>query len=687
MTPPNRPVGLRAASQQAPADPVSSPDPLVSDEQAREPAVATAAAVAVVAATPPVANPSRRQAFDPQASAAMFRIYRGVELNAVLERLRATAESKDRWRLGNGDVIEVSGQPGWQTWTNLTTKESKKGAIDLVTSVLRMRGSGQALNWLRKEFPNEEARVEAEKNRIAAQARLADEGPDAPPKVDGGVRRAPQPQSRGNRWTKAQLDEMFERYKTVRLDEVLHRLGADSNQDGDKSKWKIHGIGNIITKGQRWKNVQTEVDKGFGGPSLVKHALGMENQVEALKWMIKEFGEDLGDDVIADEVDTAPKDFSPPERFPELNRAVAEYLVNERALPVELVKEVIRGGNVYGSHPWSETHNRYINSVTRCVFLGQASAELRDTDPDGFKGCCDGSQTDSSGFSVRPASEVPEYLVGLTEAAIDALSYRALFPGRFAMSTNGAGRFLLQFRIAKEALDRGFGVRLALDADMAGDLAAQKLFNAFYVRKVLSHHLSVPEEKIDEWLVEGDLVLDVDRSPHHLFFNAGWKPEMQVFESRMVDTDKGVEKQWFPTDAMAKPAIRVMVRKDLHPKLLRGDLNLSVSQSGFSYVTDKLNVKRDRPMHAKDWNEELKRLGATYCQAYNEAARQGFAKGPPTLPPDLEALRAVEAVEEAAPSASIRPNQPSADAGRRGGEDSVATASAAPSPRPARMRP
>lgn len=671
MTAPNRPTGFRSPSPAA-ASSASAPTPA--------PVVPVAPEAAGESAAAPAA-PQRGRSFDPQASAALFRVFRGLELNAVLAKLKATRQAENRWVLGSGDVIEVSGQPGWQTWKNLTTQESQKGAIDLVTHVLRLKGSGQALSWLRGQFPEAEGGVEAEKNRIAAAARVADHDPSAPPPVDGGVRRAPAAApAKGNRWTKEQLDELFEKYKGVRLSEVMHRLGAEPNQDGDSNKWKMPGIGNIITKGQLWKNVQTEVDKGYGGISFAKHALGLSNQVEGLKWMIKEFGEELGDDLIADDVEAGPKDFSPPERFPELANAVSDYLVNERGLPSELVKEVIRNGSVYGSHPWNEARQRYLTNITRCVFLGQASAELRDTDPDGFKGCCDGSQTDSSGFSVRPSEKVPEFLVGLTEAAIDGLSYRALFPGRFAMSTNGAGRFLLQFRIAKEAVDREFGVRLALDADGAGDLAAQKLFNAFYVRKALSHHLSVPEEKVDEWLLEGGLVLEVDKSPHQLFFNTGWAPELKVHEGKIVDTEKGVEKQWFPTDQLAKPTIRMAIRKDLHPKLLRGELSLTVSQAGYNYVTETLNIKRDRPQHAKDWNEVLKRLGATYAQAYDEASRHGFAKGAPPLPPELEALRVVPEAPAPEPSPPARPSAPSTVPGPRGGET-------APAPAPVRGRP
>lgn len=608
---------------------------------------------------------------DADTRAALFRVYRSLPLEQVLEKLGAEALGEQRWRTRGGATIEISGQAGWQGWKNIETQENQKGAIDLVVHAMKLKGSGQALGWLRRAFPEAEAQVEAEKARAAAKAAeraaapVSDGAASSGAGVGGGVRRAPSARQPGRR-TREQLNALFDRYKGVRLSEVLARLGADPNQDGDKSKWKIPGLGNIITKGQMWKNVQTEVDKGFGGVDIVAHALfsTLERgpaRMKALDWMMKEFGEEFGDDLLAEDMDTGPKDFSPPERFPGIADRVADYLVEERGLPSSLVAEVIKNGTVYGSHPWSEERREYFTRITRCVFLGPASAELRDTTPDGFKGCCDGSQTDSSGFSVRPADQVPEYLVGLTEAAIDGLSYRALFPGRFAMSTNGAGRFLLQFRTAREAVERGLGVRLALDADPAGDLAAQKVFNAFYVRKALGHHLGVPEEKVDEWLTEGDVIIDVDKSAHHLFFNHGWAPELRVSRGDLVQGEKGLEKAWTPTDEMAKPSIRLNVRKDVHPKLLRGEMTLTVGQAGFEYVTKTLNVRRDRPVLAKDWNEVLKRLGAGYGQDYDDKARQGFARGVPALPPELEAFR--RAPEETARPSDPRPNPPSAERG------------------------
>lgn len=550
--------------------------------------------------------------------AGLFRAFRALPLDVVLTRLGAVPGGlAGEWTWPDGRQLKlVDGGPS-KAWTLSPGAASGRGVIDLVLAVQGWDKPNRAMYWLRGQFPDVKP--------LVATAAGSDRGP------------------RKQRLSREQITELFDRYKQVRLNEVLERLGADPNQDGDKSKWKLPGLGNVITKGQRWKNVQTEVDKGYGGVDLVQHALELK-PMEALRWMIKEFGEELDGDLLSDEISEGPKEFSPPERISETSPAVLEYLVQQRKLPTTLVQAVMKEGSVYGSHPWMEESQQFLRSVVRCVFLGPASAELRDTDPDGFKGCCTGSQTDSSGFFVRAAEveQVAENLVAMTEAAIDALSYRALFPGRFVMSTNGAGRFLLQFKVALEAIDQGLGVRMALDADLAGDLGAQKLFNAFYVRQLLSHRLGVEPERVDEWLQEGDLVIHVDASPHQLFFNTGWQPELPVRERRLVqgeDEHDPAKQTWVDTGALARPSITLDVRKDLHDQLRRGKMQVAVTEAGYRYVRDTLGIRRDRPLHTKDWNEELKRLGSAYALAYDAASKEQFAQGAPRLPAELEALR------------------------------------------------
>lgn len=657
----------------------------------------------------PTSTPAGGQSSDSGAapemsSAEFFRIYRSLPLDVVLEKLGATPnETRDRWQFKNALMINIAGEPGSQTWKNEAEgSKPQRGAIDLVVFVRNFRGPGQALAWLKSEIPNAAelvasqpapVRPAAPSNAPAARPapaprRAFGAQPPTGEEVGGGVRR--EPKAEAQRLSKEESAKIWERYDSLMIGEVFERLGAELRN----GKWNIDDK-KFIFKEQRWQDVFNEGAqgaKGGGAIGLVMYVKGLEDRFESRQWLINQFGENFGDELLAESLGPREnRDFSPPERIPEADAGVRDYLVSKRVLPSALVDEVMKQGNVYGTHPWYEKERRYLDFITRCVFLGPASAELRDTDPDGFKGCCDGSQTDGSGFSVRPAAPISEKILGIGEAAIDALSYRALFPGRASFSPNGAGRFVLMLRMTLEALSFGFGVRLSTDADDAGDIAAQKIFNALYCRRVLSKKLGVEEELVEKWFLDGDLSFTVQRSPHQLFFNKGWQAELPVFErvagmGPAEEDDDGLDAtdekpKWVDSGNVSPPIIQLRVGKDLHEKLRRGTFNIPVSDRGFDYVVQSLNVARDRPVLGKDWNDVLKRLGMAYSLEYDRRAARNFADGPPPLPAPLEAFRQKRPPVAAQQAPAPSPNSPSADADR-GGHPAPA-----PSSRPNGMRP
>lgn len=432
----------------------------------------------------------------------------------------------------------------------------------------------------------------------------------------------------------------------ISLDLVLDKLGAERNQDGDSSKWKIHGVGNIWYTGkiQAWKNLNTE-SKGPGGISLVAHARNIDRDA-AVAWLVQEFGDQISDEMRAavggEEV---RKEFIPPNAYPDAIAEVRRYLTGtlkeERGLPVSLIDAEIANGNIYATHPENKKTNIPYRGTTNCVFLAPVSAELRGTRPDGFKGTCEGADPDISGYRVAAAPAAAEHLFAMTEAAIDALSYRALFPGRFAFSTNGVNRFFLQLRLALEAVSAGYGVRLAFDADTPGDVGAQRIFNAFYLRTALAHSLRVSPEAIDEWIMNGDIELQPSESPHELFLRDGWKPSLPVHVARLGKDEEGRAKTFWepsPEGEEAPPTVRLVARKDLHEKLRAGSHVVTVSAKGFAAVTTKYNVRRDRAVRGKDWNDELNQLGVAFLTDYERCARGGF-KETPALPSHLQAVR------------------------------------------------
>lgn len=418
---------------------------------------------------------------------------------------------------------------------------------------------------------------------------------------------------------RALRDKMSE----ISIVRTLEELGGSQREKG---KWKVDGT-NYILKGQAWQNTMTQ-KKGFGSVYLVMDVQNLERDTDAMRWLTEKFGEEFGDDVRADasELNNEKKDFTPPENDPDKIDFVRRYLVRERGLPASLINGLIDEGKIYA------------DPKRNCVFISPAAAEIRSTSGPAFKGCCTGSQTDISGFRAMHVPAASESTVALVEAAIDALSYRALYPGRFTMSTNGSGRFILQFKVAREALDNGFKVKAAFDGDWAGDHAAQKLFNAFYVRTALAHQLKVDPEIVDEWMLNQQISFTIDASPHHAFFNEGWAPSKKVYASEVVVRNKERQQMWYDTLTEAPPTIRITVERDLHPDLRKGQRDFVVTQKAYQYVTDKLGLMRERPQFTKDWNEEMKRLGSAFTQDYERCAERGF-QNVPALPAYLEVMR------------------------------------------------
>ena len=81
--------------------------------------------------------------------------------------------------------------------------------------------------------------------------------------------------------------ERQDRLAAIPLPEVLEALGAVKNRR-DPSKWKLEGVGNIVFKGQRWLNGNTNVP-GFGAVRLVMHALDEERPTPAMNWLASRF--------------------------------------------------------------------------------------------------------------------------------------------------------------------------------------------------------------------------------------------------------------------------------------------------------------------------------------------------------------------------------------------------------------
>ena len=438
-----------------------------------------------------------------------------------------------------------------------------------------------------------------------------------------------------------------DRLKAIEIRRTLEALGANPNQDRQRNKWKIPGVGNIITKGQTWLNGNLQLS-GYGSVSLVCHALGFEKDTEAMKWLAERFPDELEGEWIApskDEQEYVERAFTPPERVDGGLDTVASYLIDQRGLPPSLITREITAGRVYSTQNSDRNGRIFDDAEPQCVFIGPSSAEIRSTDPDGFKGCCDGSDSERSGYQVM-FQEPAEKVVAITEAAIDALSYHALFPHRFAISTNGAGRFELQYKITLEAYRNGFATHWALDADETGDIAVQRLFNALVLRDRLSQELGVSPEQIDEWLITKKILSVPQYSAHEIFLKDPSKAEHPVFVGKKtVDSDGKVDIDYVDTQTTQPSTITYSVPRAAGVLKRATSVSFTLSPAEIEAVMASYRTVFQRPEGAKDWNEVLKTKGPSAVRSYESE-----------FSPSSKRAHADHPVADPAPSAPTPPS-------------------------------
>lgn len=477
----------------------------------------------------------------------------------------------------------------------------------------------------------------------------------------------------------------------IDIRQVARAMGCVENQDNDPTKWKMPNGSNFWFKqhSQGWMDLNNS-QGGQGAVRLLKQALGLEDDKSAMAWLSERFTDDgkIRPGVQADPSVFAPreeKQFRASGSYEEYIDEVMQYLAGERGIPPALLRSEIKAGRLYatrrdvshdqaaiknleatvaeesdvqgalplvapvvGAHQGKSYNNNPDDWKTHCAFISRTAGELRCVEKSGFKGTMPGSQSDEDvAYTVPHQKSVAERLTALVEAAVDCQSYSALLPGRITSSTNGAYRFTLHLRVVLEALSQpGFGARLAFDADEAGDIASQKVFNALYASKAIAHRYQLDVQDVEEWFLSGHLNVQPDASPHTLFFGNGQGfatglPVLVKEVDKWTD-DQGkphIKTKWVPTDKIADPTVIVRVNMPIGPFEKGGEtLSFKVSPAAYGYVVNELDVRRDRPLHGKDWNEELLRLGSSYVRDYERCAEEGF-KRVPALPADMEVMR------------------------------------------------
>lgn len=409
---------------------------------------------------------------------------------------------------------------------------------------------------------------------------------------------------------------------------VLEVLEAIPNQDGDHHKWKYENFNIILKNSSIWFNGNLNIG-GKGALSLVIHLLGWEDEekpeTKAMAFLEEKFPEELQGELsvfIQKEEDDIIKGFRPPERKDDTLDDIRHYLFHKRGLPLSLINREIKNGSLYGTRKWNAEEKTF--GEPQCVFIGPSSAEIRSVLPDGLKGCCTGSNTETSGYQVM-FDEPWKPVVVQVEAAIDALSHHALFPHEFVISTNGSGRFNLQYKLSLEAYRNHFQNKWSFDADFAGDLATQRLFNAFALRKKLSQDFDVSPEKIDEFILSEKILFTPNESEHELFFNT-WEPGKEEYSvTEYIKNKKGETPQAQLTLNKSKACICYKILKKCDP-LIPGKFELFLSSKDIENIANEFQLIRERPMGAKDWNESWKQLDIKKRDEYEKRISQEHMK-------------------------------------------------------------
>lgn len=453
----------------------------------------------------------------------------------------------------------------------------------------------------------------AHKDPLAAPA--APEKNTPPPRQPASAKpaaAAARPQNMTTKERYAATNALKEKVDCIQLDLVMGVLGAEGNQDNDPKKWKIRGIGNVAVTGQKWFNLESE-EGGVGAVNLVIHAKSLSFP-KAVAWLGEKFGEAVDSDEIkaaADSGSSAPKKFfAPPPKSDRKLARVKHYLKFTRKIPEDLIEMLVSQGRIYAADDKDAT----------CVFMSEGIAELRSSfdGPEAIKKLVPGSKR-NTGFMVLPDPELNERAVAITESSIDAMSYRALHPGRAAVSSAGANQVFPR-SIAEDAVDRGFKVVAAFDADKAGDKASQALFNHFYLKLWLKHKAKKElgyDFDDDELfgLLNGKIVASNLSTAKPAGELADSDPSDDFESDAETDlTEQDEQRNLFffnkndPFDpALGQPIILVTIRKNDFgiPPCVK--YPLEVSKRAYDFIINNVGISRDRPRGEKDWNEILKK--------------------------------------------------------------------------------
>lgn len=414
-----------------------------------------------------------------------------------------------------------------------TEKENEKGLLVLGEQVFDInsgsnkwfnttlrRGSTGTINLMKHLIANENGIVEQENNSQlfkAACMKLT----TLLPEINAFVSKSNEDdQAKKKRETQA----FYKAIDMIPLEDIMNFVGARNNYKGARGRWKVPQNGHVYAINKGWHSF-TSSEGGGGAIGLFSHIIAEENNLYwsnpddklklfkiAVTTLKKAFEQEINLNINVD-FDNMPYQHSYSDPFympiviPFKQTSVANYLHQKRGIPNWLINKQMAAGSLFPGFPsdWKRKNDIQFNDTLEdknvwAVFLGANAnaAEMRGIDRyDGVaKLQAKGSAKEHGGHVVKAEKDFQEYTVCSFEAAIDALSYHALYPGRTTQSCMGVN-YQLAVKIATEALDSGCTYNLCFDNDLAGNI------NTLRFKEALIHYIG--EEDYNEYYSKGKI--------------------------------------------------------------------------------------------------------------------------------------------------------------------------------------
>lgn len=410
-----------------------------------------------------------------------------------------------------------------------------------------------------------------------------------------------------NEWT-----AMVEAVQDIAVVEVASELGGIGGQDGDPNKYKIRGD-NVQINGQQWYNFNA--DEGSGGPvSMVMAFENLNRHDDAIKWLANRFKNRIGLDSIkasarSGEVREKPK-FEPPENAPQFLDHVRRYLTKERGIDRELLERLIAEGRVYADPHKNVVMISKSGQIAELrgveAFQDRKTGEMRT-----IKQLKPGSDKNSGAFMIPPDPKKiangtikSEKAVAIVEAGIDAMSYHMLFPGRAVASASGAA-FNYPRRMFFQAMDNNFAFHCGFDADQAGDKASQNIYNSALLFDHFKKNHGIQDSKDFLNLFTRKILRLKLRPELHKEEAHGGTEDDESMDEGLLDNVLFFNKDNPFENPNDPPVVRYQVKQN-NLGIPLGNFEIKVTPELHRHILESYKIHRDRPGHAKDWNELVK---------------------------------------------------------------------------------